>query len=281
MILVTGTKRSGTSMWMQTLVAGGFAHIGSEFSGSWEQSIGRANPRGFYESLLRQGIFFATNPHPQTGAWLHPEAVRHHAVKVFVPGLVRTDYAYLHRVVATMRDWRSYGPSLARLYAMEDAWLAEQEDGVDKLARARARRSKLPAHVDWFFENYDLIRDIAVRRYAVNLSSYDAMLRDPEALIRRVFDWIGEGDVEAAVRAVEPSLRTQPASRPDPEGVDRQHAALFDELYDHVDRGQALPAALLSRMNEVQQQLVEQHGELSPDRDREEVDDLPAREDDL
>ncbi|MCA9566449.1 MAG: hypothetical protein KC656_01360 [Myxococcales bacterium] len=218
MILVSGTKRSGTSMWMQTLVAGGFPHIGSEFSGKWKESIGQANPRGFYESLLRLGEFVATNPHPRTGAWLHPGAVKTHAVKVFIPGLVRTDYAYIHRVVATMRDWRSYGPSLARLYAMEDEWLVQQEEGEHKLERARKNRSKLPAHVDWFFENYDLVRDIATRRYAVNLASYDAMLRDPEALITRVFDWIGEGDVQAAMRAIEPGLRTQKARSEVPRG---------------------------------------------------------------
>lgn len=280
MILVSGTKRSGTSMWMQTLVAGGFPHIGSEFSGKWKESIGQANPRGFYESLLRQGVFFATNPHPHTGAWLHPNAVKNHAVKVFIPGLVRTDYAYIHRVVATMRDWRSYGPSLARLYAMEDEWLAQQEDGEEKLARARAKRSKLPEHVEWFFENYDLVRDVAVRRYAVNLASYDAMLRDPEKLIRRVFDWIGEGDVESAVRAIEPGLRTQSA-RPDPEGVDPKHIELFDDLYDHVDRGVALPGTLLTRMNEVQRELAAEHGELSPERGREAPDDLPARVEDV
>lgn len=279
MILVSGTKRSGTSMWMQTLVAGGFDHIGSEFSGTWKESIGQANPRGFYESLFRQGVFFATNPHPKTGAWLHPKSVERHAVKVFIPGLVRTDYAYIHRVVATMRDWRSYGPSLERLYAMEDEWLLEQEDGDAKLAKARSRRSRLPHHVDWFFENYDLIRDVAVRRYPINLASYDAMLRDPEALITRVFDWIGSGDVKAALAAIDPQLRTQEGRAPTPEGVEPAHAELFDELYAHVDEGRALSGTLLTRMNEVQQELVAIHGELNPERGREEADDLPDRED--
>lgn len=274
MLLVSGTKRSGTSMWMQAMVAGGFPYIGSQFSGTWEESIGDANPRGFYESLLRQGVFFATNPHPQTGAFLRPEAVKNHAVKVFIPGLVRSDFAYLHRVIATMRDWRSYGPSLARLYAMEDAWIATQPDGEERLPKALALRSTLPPHVDWFFENYELVRDIAVRRYPVNLTSYDAMLRDPEALITRVFGWIGEGDVAAAVAAIEPTLRTQPERDGVPDGVDPAHAALFDELYHTVDAGRALGGPLLTRMNELQIALVEQFGALNPERERQAAEDF-------
>ncbi len=280
MILVSGTKRSGTSMWMQILVAGGFPYIGSEYSGRWEESIGQANPRGFYESLLRQGIFFATNPHPRTGNWLHPAKVKHHAVKVFIPGLVRTDYAYIHRVVATMRAWRAYGPSLARLYAMEDAWLLQLDNGEERLKKAKAARSSLPPHVEWFFENYDLIRDVAIRRYAVNLATYEAMLRDPEKLIRDVFEWLEQGDAEAAVRAVEPSLRTQ-EDPPDPEDVEPAHVELFDDLYHHVDQGKALPASLLQRMNEVYKELVEQYGALSRERGREDAEDLPAREDEV
>ena len=112
MILVTGTKRSGTSMWMQILVAAGYPWIGEVFPARWSESIGAANPRGFFESPLRKGIYWATNPDPQTGRFLFPQATRRHLVKVFIPGLVRTDYAYLDRVVATMRPSRAKARSL-------------------------------------------------------------------------------------------------------------------------------------------------------------------------
>ena len=106
MIIVTGTKRSGTSMWMQILRDGGIELIGEAFPKKWDQTIREANPHGFYESPLRRGINFTTNPHPQTGAYLAPEPTRNHAVKVFAPGLVRSDLAYIDRVVVTMRPWR-------------------------------------------------------------------------------------------------------------------------------------------------------------------------------
>ncbi len=119
MILVTGTKRSGTSMWMQILKAAELPVLGNAFPKNWGRSIRAANQEGFYESELCSGIYYATNPNPKTGLYLAPEATRRAAVKVFVPGLVRSDLAFIDRVIATMRSVREYGPSIARLYRME------------------------------------------------------------------------------------------------------------------------------------------------------------------
>ncbi|MBW1907472.1 MAG: hypothetical protein JRJ24_19670, partial [Deltaproteobacteria bacterium] len=115
MIIVTGTKRSGTSMWMQLLEVAGFPPIGSAFPRNWENTIKDANVGGFYESELRGGIFYATNPHPKSGVYLFPADTRRHAVKVFVPGLIRTDCAFIDKVVATVRPWRQYVRSVNRL----------------------------------------------------------------------------------------------------------------------------------------------------------------------
>src|SRR5688500_18403904 len=112
MIIVTGTKRSGTSMWMQILRAAGFPTLGEAFPRDWARTIRQANPEGFYESPLRTGIYYATNPNPRTGAYLFPQSTRRTAVKVFVPGLVRSDMAFVDRVIATMRNPREYVHSL-------------------------------------------------------------------------------------------------------------------------------------------------------------------------
>lgn len=268
MILVSGTKRSGTSMWMQALAAAGFPTIGTPFAAHWEQSIRDANPRGFHESILRQGIFYATNPHPTTGRWMHPEAVRRHVVKVFIPGLVRTDYAYIDHVVGSMRNWRSYGSSLERLTSMEDRWIESRPEGAEKLERARANRTTLPHPVDWFLENHELIRDLAVRGYPVNLCTYERVLRDPEGELTRVLQWLGGGDVAAAVASIEPALCTQAPLKGNL-GMEPEHAALFDALFDAVDRNQPLTGALIEELNRVRDTLVERYGALSPDRSRE------------
>ena len=115
MIVVTGTKRSGTSMWMHVLVAAGLPHIGDRFPAGWGELLRDANPDGFYESELMVGINYRTNPHPLTGAYLAPQQTRDYAVKIFIPGLVRSDVAFLDRCIATVRDWRQYVASLRRV----------------------------------------------------------------------------------------------------------------------------------------------------------------------
>jgi hypothetical protein len=135
MIVVTGTKRSGTSMWMQFLKAAGFPFIGDAFPRNWGKTIHDANPRGFWESELRRGIYYQTNSDPKSGTYLFPDQTRRNAVKVFIPGLIRSDVAFIDRVVATVRRWRQYVRSLNRLYTMESK--ARQAAAKDSIATQR------------------------------------------------------------------------------------------------------------------------------------------------
>lgn len=247
MIIVTGTKRSGTSMWMQILRDGGIPVIGEAFPKQWEHTIRDANPHGFYESALRRGINFTTNPNPRTGEYLSPAATRHHAVKVFAPGLARSDLAYIDRVVVTMRPWREYVHSLERLYSMEHANM-EARSGHE-----RQRSVRVPAMLEWWDENYTLIRDVVIRRYPANFVSYDMALREPERVIREVFRWLGTGDADAAVAAVKPETRTQRTPERDP--TEPEYTLLFDELYELVDRSQPLTAPFIERLNAVAAEL--------------------------
>ena len=266
MILVTGTKRSGTSLWMQILAGAGLPVIGDAFPAEWGESIRAANPNGFFESKLRQGIFYATNPEPKTGKFLHPKETRRHVVKVFIPGLCRTDYAYLDRVVGTLRRWRDYGSSLKRLYDLEDAHL--EKKGGDELEKARKRRPPLEPHVEWFWENYELIRDFSARRFPMRLYSYERLLEDPERIVDTVLPWVGGGDRAGALAAIQPGLHTK-REDPTPEGVDPAHAAVFDELYDTLHHERPLPASLTKQMDALHKELVAAHGELSKERGRE------------
>ena len=194
-IVVTGTRRAGTSMWMQILAAAGYSVIGERFPGGWATSLRAANPDGFYESLLRNGVYYRTNPHPETGEYASPEESRRHAVKVFLPGLIKSDRAYLDHVIATVRPWRAYVASLRRLYALEDANRA----GGD----ADEPPPRMPPGLEWWEDHYALLRDLAIRRYPCHVQSYERLLADPRGVIGRVLAWLGDGgDVEAAVAVV-------------------------------------------------------------------------------
>jgi hypothetical protein len=252
MIIVTGTKRSGTSMWMQLLEAAGFPPIGSAFPRNWESTIKDANPAGFYESDLRGGIFYATNPHPKSGAYLFPEDTRRHAVKVFIPGLIKTDRAFIDKVIATIRPWRQYVRSVNRLYAMErEAKKSKLEKAPDDIPGPVV----MPPLIEWWVENFSLISDIVTRRYPFLMVAYESVLEDPDKTLRDVFRWVGEGDVEAAIAGVEPRLRTQSgdgsdqAEEPDVE-LEFEVTEVFDALYEVVRTQSPLEQPFIDRLNE-------------------------------
>ena len=176
MVIVTGTKRSGTSMWMQLLTAAGFPPIGDAFPRNWETTLKDANPGGFWESELRRGIYYETNPDPKTGTYLFPEQTAGHAVKVFVPGLIKTDRAFIGKVIATVRPWRQYLSSVNRLYAIErDAKEAARKDTSNRLPPAVA----MSPIIEWWVENFSLISDIVTRRYPFYMVAYDSVLDAP------------------------------------------------------------------------------------------------------
>jgi hypothetical protein len=252
MIIVTGTKRSGTSLWMQILSAGGFPVVGAAFPGRWGESIRAANARGFYESLFRQGINWTTNPDPRTGAFVRPEEVTRHAVKVFAPGLTRTDLAYVGRVIVTVRHWREYAASLERLNRMEQDFFQRDDGGLgerDSPGERRVRGGRMSPILEWWFQNYELMRDIVTRGYPVHALTFDRLLADPEREIAGVFRWLGEGDLGTAAAAVAPELRTFAA--PDvATGLSAGTLRVFDDYYAAVHAGSGLSEALVADMNE-------------------------------
>lgn len=241
MIVVAGTMRSGTSMWMQVLKAAGLPLIGDAFPAPWGERLREANPRGFFESQFLAGVYYATNPHPETGAYLYPERTRRHVVKVFVPGLLRTDVAFLDNVIATVRPWREYVTSMERMRGLS---------GEDR--EASAFDVPESAALRWWVQTFALIRDIAIRGYSAHVTTYDRMLRDPKREVRLVLKWLGDGNARAAAAAVDSALRTQ-NRREVPNAVGREldarHLELFDELYDALDRGRDLSQSLIDRLN--------------------------------
>ncbi len=245
MILVTGTMRSGTSLWMQLLVAAGFPHVGEAFPEPWAPGLRAANPRGFYESQLVAGVYYATNPHPETGAYLFPEQTREHVAKVFVPGLVRTDVAFIDRVIATVRAVRPY---CASMQGMRELAGEDREGLLFDVPVSPALR--------WWMENFALIRDVATRRYAAHVTTYDRLLADPEEQLDTVLPWLGRGHRAPALAAIDASLRHHSDDdAPDPEDVEERHLATFDELYDHIHTGRDLSPAFVDRLNRTDQEL--------------------------
>ena len=282
MIFVSGTKRSGTSMWMQVLRAAGRPVLGEAFPPAFVGGLRAANPDGFYESLLRNGIYFATNPHPVSGRYFLPEHVPGHAVKVFIPGVLRSERAYIGRLIANVRPWQEYEASILRLGALEDAAMTARGQPVP------ADRVLMPPAYEWWIENFSLVRDITLRRYPARLMSYAQVLADPEGSVAAVLRFIADApvpggqvdDLAAALAAVKPGHRTQdrPTSAttlaPDVvQAFEDLHAAVADgSLFTRASllrQLSALNARLLPELTELQTRALEselrnQRGKDSP-----------------
>ena len=231
-------------MWMQILVAAGFDALGEPFPGDWRALLQSANPDGYWESQLLGGVYYRTNPHPLTGSFLFPDQTHFHAVKILVPGLIRSDLAFLDRVVGTVREWRAFSASRERLRELyRNAQGLEPQD--------RLLRLELPPALEWWVDNYGLIRDIATRRYAAHVCSYQSLLDDPEASIAEVLNWLGRGELERALAVVRPERQTQArAETPADPQVEAADIEVFDELYDHIHRAKPLTASFLAKLNE-------------------------------
>lgn len=254
MIFVSGTKRSGTSMWMQVLRAAGIPVLGEAFPRNWGKvPLRDANPDGFYESILRQGVYFGTNPHPVTGKYFMPEDVEGYAVKVFIPGVIRSERAFITHLVANVRSWRAYESSLTRLYSLEDQGRQSRPDQPDQPDPAEIVR--FPAALEWWMENFALVRDISLRKLPFRMQTYDDVLARPGPIVASVLEWIGHGDIEAAVAAVKPENRTQTDSG-ESDSVEPKLAQVFDDLYAAIAEGKGFSAALLRTLNETNQLLV-------------------------
>lgn len=225
MILVAGTRRSGTSMWMQILRAAGHPVVGEALPRHWE-SLSAANPRGFFESSLRLGINFTTEADPIADVRLEPAETRRTAVKVFHSGVPRTERRWIDRMLVTVRDWRGYCRSVLRMEALERA---------SAPASTRAQPRFDPA-AEWLLENLLTLQDADERGYPSRFIARDAVLDDPATTVRAALEWLGgEHDAEAAVAAVQPALATREAVSP--AWVAPGDAEIYDSFYTAVREG--------------------------------------------
>lgn len=242
MIVVTGTKRSGTSMWMQILAASGIEVFGDAFPRDWKDSIGDANPHGFFESPLRWGI----TPHGLRKAELD-EPPSSGALKIFVPGLIRTDEVHLDYVIATVRHWREYVASIHRLRQMQH-----------ESKPTRRRRPEPDPVWEWWLENFALIRDVVQRGYPVRFVTYEDVLAAPDDLVPPILDWIGSSDATAGTAVVSDDARTQQRTEL---RLEHPLAHRFDELYDAFRTSRELDRGLLVALNDTHSSMCEVHRE--------------------
>lgn len=236
MIIVTGSGRSGTSMWMQALVAAGLPFVGEAFPGQFARMFG-ANPRGFYESALRDlGLPNASE-----------ELVRQyagHAIKMFIPAVRRTNAAHIERVICAVRRFDEFAGSMKRMRAMSGSPVGDAD--------------ALPGI--WWRSNYGAVIDAWKRGYPFRAITYDAVTADPEKTVGETMAWLGlsAGDAAKALQAIAPELRTQKRHHGPVIG---EESEAFEALYDAVGKGKPLTPALLKKLGDANRRIVDREVE--------------------
>jgi hypothetical protein len=177
-IIVSGLPRSGTSLMMQLLEAGGVEVVTDHL-----RTADADNPRGYYE-------FEKVKQVKRDASWL-PE-IRGKAVKMVSQLLLDLPPTERYRVVFMERDF----PEM----------LDSQERMLERLGRAAApREAMIPAyaaHLERVHEWLQRQAHIAVLRVR-----YKALVERPHAEVARVQEFLGGRlDVARAAGAVDPSL---------------------------------------------------------------------------
>jgi len=179
-IIVSGLPRSGTSMMMQMIEAGGMQVLVDNVRRADED-----NPRGYYE-------FEPVKKTKEDPSWLAGAAGK--AVKMVYRLLYDLPRDRQYRVVFMQRD-------LAEVVASQELMLARQAGGGDGLAPAQAVelfRSQLRRFELWAARQPHL---------AVLTVNYADAIADPLREAGRVAAFLGGGlDAAAMAAAVAPSL---------------------------------------------------------------------------
>ena len=178
--VVSGLPRSGTSMMMQMLVAGGMPAVSDGL-----RAADADNPRGYFE-------LEAVKKLKTDSAWL--TGARGHAVKVISMLLYELPADHEYRVIFMLRDM--------------DEILASQKEMLKRRGSAgtdsgdAAMRQHLEAHLKkvqaWL---------AARKNFRVLYCEHRELLRAPAEQARRIGEFLGiRLDEQAMVNAIDPSL---------------------------------------------------------------------------
>ena len=186
--IVSGLPRSGTSLMMQMLHAGGMPVMADGIRGADAD-----NPRGYLE-------FEAVKKLKTDSSWL--SGAGGHVVKVISMLLYELPPSYAYRVIFMERDMSEILASQREMLARRGTATAPGDDGV---MRQHMERHLSKVHA-W----------LAARpSFRVLRCSYEDLIRSPAAQIARVTDFLGvKLDAAAMQRAIDPALhRNRAAAR--------------------------------------------------------------------
>jgi len=192
LVVVSGLPRSGTSLMMQLLAAGGLA-----LTCDGERAPDAHNPRGYFEDARVKRL-------RREARWVADAAVAGTALKVVAPLLPSLPVGPHYCVIWMQRDWAELSRSQKAMLGTGEPEASEAEETELRAAfdaAARQARSELRA-----------------REISVHEVEHAELLRAPESIAAGVGEYLARAakgraflrfDAAAAARVVEPSLYRQ------------------------------------------------------------------------
>ncbi len=178
--IVSGLPRSGTSMMMRMLEAGGMPVLTDQI-----RSADTDNPRGYYE-------FEAVKRTAQDSSWLN--RAEGHAVKMVYRLLYDLPDNFDYRVLVMRRDLDEVLASQAKMLRR----LGKSDDRISNEQVSRIYRTEL-SRLDTWLSMQPNIQSLDV--------DYNRMLVEPASLVVQINGFLGGGlKTEAMTAVVEPSL---------------------------------------------------------------------------
>lgn len=180
-VVVSGLPRSGTSMMMQMLAAGGVPVIADDL-----RQADESNPQGYYELERVKEL----DKGGDTG-WIRD--ARGHAVKIIAYLLRFLPQDLNYRVVFMLRDLDEVLASQAKMLVARGENSESEDERMRRLFAGHLAQSRRLLRDRSCFQSVEL--------------QYGAVLSDPEAAARRVADFLGQGlNIRAMTAVVDPDL---------------------------------------------------------------------------
>ncbi len=179
-VIVSGLPRSGTSLMMQMLHAGGLPILSDD-----QRPPDANNPRGYFEFAPVRRLADAGAP------WM--ESARGYGLKVISPLLVYLPTGFEYAVIFMQRD-------LDEIVRSQRSMLARLGQDVTRfdVAKSRAEYEQHLSAVRLWLNRQGNVRVLEV--------AYRAVIDSPQEIAERVSQFVGHLDVDAMAAVVDPSL---------------------------------------------------------------------------
>ena len=181
--IVSGLPRSGTSMMMNMLEAGGMPVLTDRI-----RSADTDNPKGYYEFERVKGL-------PEDQAWL--EDARGKAVKVISALLDKLPVRYAYKIIFMRR-------SMPEILASQRQMLVRRGEPADKVSDGKMSEA--------FAKHLETIQEWMARQPNVQVMyvEYNQALEEPARVATEINQFLGNClDEEAMARTVDPDLYRQ------------------------------------------------------------------------